>query len=503
MELEVTKAVKKVLFVGEERICRQVAYVLGFEDYELADKLTEESYAKYQSYKIYVCEFKRKSKSIVDKVLLKNKEINYLENICREIDKEHKEYRLRYEKKSAKKLSIKSMFYNFLRYCWHNLKAFRTMYYARRYLYHKIKNDNIQYLRYLKASELFLFVLRAPINENINCSILETELQVSVDDIRACCAVAVPFGSLLEDKTLYEIYDGTYARIIKLSSINHSFCLCNLSNRCKKYSINPIKKDIKISCKSTRKIPTFMALSIDPTCNLCCKSCRNQYYTMDEKTNKNINLVTNKLIDSKILNEASSLMLAGLGEVFYSPYYRTLLDNNVKRKNIEILSNGILFNEENWNWLKPKFEDICVTISVDAATEGTYKKLRGADFNQLMKNLEMLADLRRQGKIRKFNLNYVVQRDNFREMPEFVLLGKKLGVDMIEFQHMNNFGNLSKKQHQQRCLIIDDKYLDYELWQVLQDPIFKDPIVDLSGFNRYLIASAEKYQNFAKVEEVK
>ena len=265
MELEVTKAAKKVLFVGEERICRQVAYVLGFEDYELADKLTEENYVKYQGYKIYVCEFKRKSKSIVDKVLLKNKEINYLENICREIDKEHKKNRLCYEKKSAKMLSIKSMLYNFLRYCWHNLKAFRTKHYARRYLYYKIKNDNIQYLRYLKASELFLFVLRAPINENINCSILETELQVSVDDIRACCAVAVPFGSLLEDKTLYEIYDGTYARIIRLSSINHSFCLCNLSNRCKKYSINPIKKDIKISCKFTRKIPTFMALSIDPT----------------------------------------------------------------------------------------------------------------------------------------------------------------------------------------------------------------------------------------------
>jgi len=56
----------------------------------------------------------------------------------------------------------------------------------------------------------------------------------------------------------------------------------------------------------------------------------------------------------------------------------------------------------------------------------------------------MLAELHDQGKIRNFKINFVVQRDNYHEMPEFVKLGKSLGVDTVEFLRMNNFGNLKK-----------------------------------------------------------
>mgnify|MGYP003297610432 CR=1 FL=1 len=38
------------------------------------------------------------------------------------------------------------------------------------------------------------------------------------------------------------------------------------------------------------------------------------------------------------------------------------------------------------------------------------------------------------------------------------------------------------------------KYLDEKLYQVLQDPIFQDPIVDLRGFKRYMDASKLRYE---------
>ena len=216
---------------------------------------------------------------------------------------------------------------------------------------------------------------------------------------------------------------------------------------------------------------------------------------MSEAEHFKTNLIAQKLMTSGFLDKADTLITAGQGEVFYSPYYRRLLETDLKRKNIHILSNGILFNETNWNWLKNKYETIDVQISVDAATAETYQKLRGGNFDVLLKNLHMLAVLHRQGRIRNFKLNFVVQRDNFREMVEFVKLGRSLNVDCVEFQRMCNFGNLSKKKLLERCLIINDEYLDKELWQILQDPIFKDQIVDLRGFERYIQASNKRYMD--------
>lgn len=200
-----------------------------------------------------------------------------------------------------------------------------------------------------------------------------------------------------------------------------------------------------------------------------------------------------KLLSSSYINQAKTLLFAGSGEVFYSPTYRRLLDSNLKRDSIYILSNGILFNKNNYNWLKEKFSIIDVRISVDAATKETYTKLRGGNFDTLMKNLEMIADLHRRGKVRELILNFVVQRDNFQEMPSFVKLGKSLGVDFVEFQHLCNFGNLTEEEFVNRSLIINNEYLNLELCSVLQNPIFKDPIVDLRGFNRYIEMSKIYY----------
>ena len=105
----------------------------------------------------------------------------------------------------------------------------------------------------------------------------------------------------------------------------------------------------------------------------------------------------------------------------------------------------------------------------------------------------MLGKLHREGKIRKYIFNFVIQRDNFREMPDFVRLAKTLGVDSINFQHMNNFGNLKKKQFLGKRLIVNNEYFDHELWEILQDPIFQDPIVDLRIIKPYLEASNKRY----------
>ena len=215
---------------------------------------------------------------------------------------------------------------------------------------------------------------------------------------------------------------------------------------------------------------------------------------MDDIARSQKTVIVDKLLRSGYLEQAQMLVVASMGEVFYSPYYRQLITTNLQRQQVKIKSNGTLFNEDNWQLLENKYKIIDAEISVDAATAETYQKLRGADFNNLMRNLKMLADLHRQKQIREFNLSFVVQRENFHEMPAFVKLGRMLGADCINFQRMNNFGNQTEQEFLERCLIIDNKYLDYELWCVLQDPIFKDSIVDLRGLQRYIDASERRYR---------
>ena len=45
---------------------------------------------------------------------------------------------------------------------------------------------------------------------------------------------------------------------------------------------------------------------------------------------------------------------------------------------------------------------------------------RGGDWDQLLDNMEFLAELRRSGEIGRLSLYFVVQHANFREMPAMV-----------------------------------------------------------------------------------
>ncbi len=60
-----TATQQKTLFVGNERICKQVAYVLDVQDYAFAEKLTKQNLNQYRDCQIYVCDFKRKSRKFV------------------------------------------------------------------------------------------------------------------------------------------------------------------------------------------------------------------------------------------------------------------------------------------------------------------------------------------------------------------------------------------------------------------------------------------------------
>ena len=341
----------------------------------------------------------------------------------------------------------------------------------------------------LYLTEMLIKVLFSK-SKDINCTEITTKYNIdSQGNLWGCCPwwIQKPFGNIIFNYD--NIDDNYFARIIKLSQINKTFCFCDLV-KCKYFGRPEIEyNDLNFD---VLKYPKQLAVSIDKACNLRCNSCRKKFYVPTKEEKEITELITNRLIESDILNH-TDVFLAGQGEVFYSDNYKKILESLKKTDKIKILSNGVLFTEEKWNLLYPRFSEIHVAISIDAYNKDTYIKLRHGNYDELMKNLNMLSNHRKEGKIKELWFNFVVQRDNMYEMIDFVKFAKEHNVDKLQFTKLNDWGTMSLDEYNDKCLIIND-YLDYDLYQILKDPIFKEDFVDIEFFNEYINNSKKVYE---------
>ncbi len=443
---------------------------MDWPDYATAKCLAE--VAKYQDCQIVVCALKRKSKTLV-KVATKGLNLKYLDDLGRELDATYarNNYATDPVKVLPKKVLLKT-----LRWWYHGMIR-------RQFWLHKVP------ARYLRPSELLLRVLFSPPTD-IVCDRVGRVCRVNPDGSMTGCitGLLLPFGNIKIQKPDV-VYNDARARIIKLSSLNRSYCLCNV-HKCEfaNRNIAPRFKDLP-----PQDHPVVIELALDETCNLHCPSCRRTLNTGNPDARSDIEHMVTQLLDAGWLDKAGSITLASMGEVFYSPNYRRLITTAFKRKQIFILSNGTLFNQANWDLIKDQYEQIDVSISVDAATPETYRRVRGGDFKQLQQNLAMLSELRQAGKINFLEINFVVQRANYRDMPAFVQWGKDLHVDHVWFKQLENWGTFKRKDYVRNRMVVKNKYLAPELYAVLKDPLFNDPIVDLTSFQSYLTNSAKRY----------
>lgn len=105
-----------------------------------------------------------------------------------------------------------------------------------------------------------------------------------------------------------------------------------------------------------------------------------------------------------------------------------------------ISSNGMLYNQDIAKELQKSRYFKQMQISLDAASENTYKEIRGSGkFFLVIENVKKYID----SKI-PVSLSMVLNRKNYHEIDDFVNLGEKLGVSSVSFDGlMCNFSNQS------------------------------------------------------------
>lgn len=307
----------------------------------------------------------------------------------------------------------------------------------------------------------------------------------------------------LNDTTAAEIWNSPAAQDIRRGILDGSFRHCNrdlcpeiqagtLPTRAAAAAANPRHRAI-IEGNSTRieGIPAFINLANDKSCNLSCPSCRTQRIQF----NNGPGYEARKRLQDRLVasffavptDQPFVVNVTGSGDPFGSRIFRDFLFALDKARfpsmRVNLQTNGVLLTEKTWLNLRKIHGAVgSVLVSFDAATEATYSVTRrGGDWRQLLENMAFLSGLRRAGGIGELILYFVVQKANFREMADFVRLGKRFAADRVFFSRAVNWGTWSAAEYDDQCVWNLRHPLHAEFARAIADPILADPVVFLGN----------------------
>lgn len=338
---------------------------------------------------------------------------------------------------------------------------------------------------YSKPSAMLKELVRAEEMRNFYCDRPYTWFYYAWFGVYSCCStwVKYPIGNPASDLP-EECWNSIVAKLYRLSADTRTYCFCK-KDACGVMGNTSADKQKPGDCS----IPEKITLGLDYTCNLHCTSCRNHTQVASGDQLRIREQFAENIIRTGWLEKTKMLELSGAGEALFSKIDRNLLfsNNGCKRESVSLLTNGILLNEDNLKKLKEHFKTVYINISIDAATEETYKKIRrGGDWNVLQDNLDKVRIMKQNNEIAYVEIRMVVQRNNYKEMVDFIKMGKKYCVDRVVFTKLLNWDMYETENYLEEAMLNKDGSLNEELRSILQMDIFKEKIVQISEFNRFL-----------------
>lgn len=241
------------------------------------------------------------------------------------------------------------------------------------------------------------------------------------------CAGWLPYsvGHVLEFNSFNEIFASPKAKQIhnSITDLKYTYCatqFCNFDDTKKPtqsfYSLN---------------------LNIDRSCNISCPSCREEVIFDNNDSSHREKLAWAETMVSWVKTSKKRVVVTlGAGDPFASRLYSKIIElfADEPRVYFMIATNGLLI-EKNIKIIKKILMRSAFTVSIDAATKQTYEIVRrGARWEQLHDNLRYLAELDKP-----VQAGFVIQRQNFREMLDFVELCQRYKM-IPNFQILEDWG---------------------------------------------------------------
>lgn len=311
------------------------------------------------------------------------------------------------------------------------------------------------------------------------------------DAFACCCPAWVPFpvGNVVQAGSVEAVWNSDVAVEIRRSILDGDFSYCSRT-LCSYIAAQKLPRKADITEPTLRgyidqrkvildDVPRMVQLNHDPTCNLACPSCRTEIITARAEEQDAYAQAAERVILPLLKRVNGQSYISGGGEAFASKHYRSILAalNRADYPDLYLylITNGQLITPQRWSEFPhlPEMIDI-LSVSIDAARPATYERLRSpGKWSTLMRNVEFMAEMRRSGKIRHFQINFVVQEDNYREILEFAELGARLGVDEIWFQRLTNYGAFDEETFAQADVTSPRHSGHAELLGILRNPVLQ------------------------------
>lgn len=294
-------------------------------------------------------------------------------------------------------------------------------------------------------------------------------------DVHVCCSgwVPRPVGNILSDD-LSEIWNGERVRQVRDSVADNSFTYCL---ECPYLpgphgTVQPVDQSLPEKPTSTRI--AVLTLAYEHTCNLACPSCRPAFFKSDQAHELQARAISDRIIESGMLGHVERMIVTGSGDPFASPVYASLLRDVPWREyphlRVGLYTNALLADGPNWTRFGKAVDQIDqVTVSVDAATPETYALNRGGNWSHLLENLSALSRMRTAGLLNWLRLVFIVQANNYREMPAFVDLATSYDADCVRFGKLRNWGAYSPGDYARRTVHLPSHPEHLDLLRVLRD----------------------------------
>jgi sulfatase maturation enzyme AslB (radical SAM superfamily) len=267
-------------------------------------------------------------------------------------------------------------------------------------------------------------------------------------------------GNVLQSNDIYEILNSPMAQQIRqeITAGRYYYCnnkICNFFAQIDPgtYHSNPQQNQSPLPFvhqPPVTAIPAYLIFDFDYTCNFKCPSCRtelinnNKHHVVRPVNNGIVEKIKHLIVD-QIQTQSVEIRWCG-GEPFISEVYQDLFEYiiDAKKPNIQhvIQTNGSYLRSkaDMVEKLMPTTKEL--RISFDAATAETYEKIRvNGDWDLLINNVRWVNDLINRSQLpTNVSADFVVQMDNYKEIPAFIELCNDLGIKHINFQKMWNWG---------------------------------------------------------------
>jgi MoaA/NifB/PqqE/SkfB family radical SAM enzyme len=140
---------------------------------------------------------------------------------------------------------------------------------------------------------------------------------------------------------------------------------------------------------------------------------------------------------SELPRSVTWLEIAGGGEPLLLKDIRRFFAA-IRGKNIvgSLITNGSLLSEDlsnelvncRWNWVR---------VSLNGASRETYRRVHRADhFDLVLSNVRKFQQARGWRRYPRIGMNFVVQKDNYRDIVKFVMLANELHLDSVSLDSL-------------------------------------------------------------------